>query len=119
MMDDVGVFREAAGLHRMLERLRDLRGRYQQAAIQDRGSRFNTDLEEALEMGSLLDLAWATTRAALARTESRGSHYREDFPRRDDAHCLTHSLAFLHDEAIDLEYKPVTVTRFQPQPRTY
>ena len=119
MMDHVGVFREAAGLHKMLEALQDLRRRYQRAAIQDHGRKFNTDLEEALELGHMLDLAWATTRAALARTESRGGHCREDFPNRDDAQWLKHSLAVLNGETIDLKYKPVTITRFQPQARVY
>ncbi len=119
MREHVSVFREATGLHAMLETIRDVRHRYQRAAIQDRGRRFNTDLEEALELGYLLDLAWVTTRAALARTESRGAHYREDFPQRNDAQWLKHSLAFLHGETIDLTYKPVTITRFQPQIRAY
>jgi succinate dehydrogenase / fumarate reductase flavoprotein subunit len=119
MMDHVSVFRTEAGLKEALATLSLLRSRYRRVTVQDRSLRFNTELEEALELGYLLDLAWATTVAALSRTESRGAHYREDFPQRDDAHWLVHSLAFLKDDAITLASKPVTITRFPPKERTY
>jgi succinate dehydrogenase / fumarate reductase flavoprotein subunit len=119
MMDHVSVFRTETGLKESLAKLAQLRVRYGRVDVHDRGMRFNTELEEALELGCLLDLAWATTVAALARTESRGAHYREDFPQRDDANWLKHSLATMRDGAIALSYKPVTITQFQPQERTY
>ncbi|GAC1369083.1 MAG: hypothetical protein NVSMB32_13980 [Actinomycetota bacterium] len=82
--------------------------------------RFNTELLEAVELGFLLDLAEVTALAARARTESRGGHYREDFPLRDDAAWLRHSLATrLPDGTIELTYKPVTITRYQPMERKY
>ncbi len=119
MMDQVSVFRTEAGLKEALATLAELRARYRRLEVQDCSMRFNTELEEALELGYLLDLAWSTTVAALARRESRGAHYREDFPNRDDAQWLKHSLAFLRDDRIALADKPVTVTRFQPQARVY
>jgi succinate dehydrogenase / fumarate reductase flavoprotein subunit len=119
MMADCGVFRTAQSLNDMTRKLRDLRARYADVAIKDTGRVFNTELLEAREVGYLLDCAEATVAAALARTESRGGHYREDFPERDDTHWLKHSLAFKREGGPDLRYKPVTITKFQPKPRTY
>jgi succinate dehydrogenase / fumarate reductase flavoprotein subunit len=119
MMDDVSVFRTREGLERARDRVQALRGRYARAAIQDRGHRFNTDLLEALELGNLLDLALVTVEGALARAESRGAHYREDFPKRDDAGWLKHTFATLHGDEVQLAFKPVRITQFQPQERKY
>ena len=85
----------------------------------DRGARFNTEVLEAIELGNLLELAQATVTAALAREESRGAHYREDFPKRNDAAWLKHSLAHRTERGIELAYKPVTITKYQPQERKY
>jgi succinate dehydrogenase flavoprotein subunit len=119
MMDDCGVFRTEAGLRRLLPKLRELRERYARVRVQDPGRAFNTDLLEARELGYLLDCAEVTACAALARTESRGAHYREDFPARDDVDWLKHSLAYREEGGPRLTYKPVTITAFQPKPRTY
>ncbi len=119
MMDHVSVFRVGDGLKEALGGLSSLRSRYQHVAVRDRALQFNVELEEALELGYLLDLAWATAVAALARTESRGAHSREDFPKRDDANWLKHSLASLHDDTVALAYKPVRITKFPPKERTY
>lgn len=119
MMDNVSVFRTRQTLEAMLAHLKELRDRYERIRLQDRGKVFNTDLQEALELGYLLDLAEATTVSALARQESRGAHWREDFPRRDDARWLKHTLAFRTDREFELRYKPVVITRFQPVERTY
>jgi succinate dehydrogenase / fumarate reductase flavoprotein subunit len=120
MMDNVGVFRTAAGLQHALAKIAELRERYGRARINDHGRRFNTDLLEALEMGFLLDLAEATAASALHRTESRGGHFREDFPHRDDATWLKHTLLYRGpDGRHQFRYRPVVITRFQPKERTY
>ncbi len=119
MMDDVGVYRDATGLGRALPRVRELRARYADVAVADKGSVFNTDLLEAREIGYLLDCAETTVVAALNRKESRGAHAREDFPERDDTNFLAHSLAYAGADGPTLRYKPVTITRFEPKPRTY
>jgi succinate dehydrogenase / fumarate reductase flavoprotein subunit len=119
MMADCGVYRTAASLNDMTRKLRDLRARYANVAVKDSGRVFNTELLEAREVGYLLDCAEATVAAALARTESRGGHYREDFPDRNDVDWLKHSLAYRAEGGPKLAYKPVTITKFQPKPRTY
>jgi len=119
MMDKASVFRTGENLTQMLTILSHLKKRYQGIRLQDRGKRFNTELLEALELGYLLDLAEVTVTCAFARQESRGAHYREDFPQRDDSRWLKHTLAFSENGRIRLSYKPVTVTRFQPQERKY
>jgi succinate dehydrogenase / fumarate reductase flavoprotein subunit len=119
MMDGVGVFREEAGLIQAKARVAELRARYARVAITDHGRTFNTDLLEARELGYLLDCAETTVAAALARKESRGAHAREDHPERDDANWLVHSLAHRTVDGPVLRHKPVTITRFEPKPRTY
>jgi succinate dehydrogenase / fumarate reductase flavoprotein subunit len=119
MMDDVGVFREEPGLKEAVNKLRDLKERYQHITIDDKGKHFNTDLLEAWELGALLDVAEVTAVAALNRTESRGGHYREDYPKRDDDNWLKHSLAYRKDGKIELRYKPVTITEYEPKERVY
>jgi len=119
MMDRCGVFRTADGLKQLTLELRDLHGRFANVRVNDRGKVFNTDLLEAREVGYLLDCAEATVAGALARTESRGAHFREDYPERNDTDWLKHSLAFRAEGGPDIRYKPVTITRFEPKPRTY
>jgi succinate dehydrogenase / fumarate reductase flavoprotein subunit len=119
MMDLCGVFRTRATLETMTHKLRELRTRYQTVAVRDTGRVFNTDLLEAREVGYLLDCAEASVAGALAREESRGAHFREDFPERDDASWLKHTLAYRAEGGPDIRFKPVTITKFQPKPRTY
>ena len=119
MMDLCGVFRTEETLRQAVACIRELKERYRRARVQDKGRIFNTELLDARELGYLLDCAEATTASALARTESRGAHYREDFPERDDGEWLRHSLAFHADGGPTLRYKPVTITRFEPKPRSY
>jgi succinate dehydrogenase / fumarate reductase flavoprotein subunit len=119
MMDKVGVYRDETLLSEALRSVRELRARYARVGIDDRGAVFNTDLLEARELGYLLDCAETTVVSALARTESRGAHAREDYPDRDDANFLAHTLATRSDGGPRLSYKPVTITQFEPKPRTY
>jgi len=119
MMDDAGVFRNGDDLRRLQATLRDLRERYGGARVQDGGRIFNMDLMEVRELGYLLDCADTLVATALARTESRGAHFREDFPERDDTEWLKHSFAFQAEGGPEIRYRPVVVTRFEPKPRTY
>jgi len=120
MMKDCGVVRSEASLKDAGRKIVELKGRYRQASVQDTSKIFNTELLEAVELGFMLDLAEVTVAAALNRTESRGGHYREDFPRRDDRAWLRHSMAFRgRDGTSKLGYKPVTITKYLPEERTY
>jgi len=110
MMDDCGVYRTGESLTRARDTIVELKERYKTLGVQDKGSVFNTGLLEVLELGCLLDLAEATVAGALARTESRGAHSREDFPDRDDARFFKHSLIYSSGEnQTSVDYKDVDV----------
>jgi len=113
------VYRTEASLKESLAKIAELRERYQHISIQDQGARFNTDLLEAVEMGFLLDLAEVLAYTALERKESRGGHFREDYPERDDKKFMLHSMAYKNGDKIKLGWKPVTVTNYQPMERKY
>jgi len=113
------VVRDEPGLKQAAAELENLRDRYRQLGVQDKGSVYNTDLMETVELGFLLDCAETLVTAALARDESRGGHYREDHPLRDDAHWLQHSLAYREGDGIRLEHKPVKMGPYVPMERKY
>ena len=118
MSTHFGVYRTAADMRAGLDRIRELRARYTRIRIDDKGRIFNTALQEAYELGSLLELAEVIATGALNRQESRGVHARRDFPRRDDQSWLKHSLYNLNaDGRPRITYAPVTITRFQPAER--
>jgi succinate dehydrogenase / fumarate reductase flavoprotein subunit len=120
MFDKAFVVRNEQGLKEMEAVMTNLHDRYAQVGVQDKGSVYNTDLMEAVELGFLLDCAESLVAAASARTESRGAHFREDHPLRDDANWLKHSLAYRKDDrTIDLEYKPVKMGPYIPMERKY
>ena len=120
---NVQVFRTADALQTALDDIAALEARYANISIQDKGKRFNLDLLEAVELGFLLQLAKVMTVAALHRTESRGGHFREDFPERDDANFMKHSMVYLDPSSptagIRQETKPVIFTRYEPMERKY
>ncbi|MFF9089390.1 succinate dehydrogenase flavoprotein subunit [Streptomyces sp. NPDC014991] len=121
---NVMVFRTEQTIKTAVEKIAELRERYRNVAIQDKGKRFNTDLLEAIELGNLLDLAEVMAVSALARKESRGGHYREDYPNRDDVNFMRHTMAYREvgadgSETVRLDYKPVVQTRYQPMERKY
>ena len=124
------VFRTADTLNQVLRDIASFEERYKRINVQDKGKRFNLDLLEAVELGFLLELAKVMTVAALHREESRGGHFREDFPERDDEKFMKHSMAYKDDHApadgsaeaiagIRLATKPVVFTRYEPMVRKY
>ena len=120
MFDEAFVVRTRESLDRAATVLADLRTRYDRLGVQDKGSVYNTDLMETVELGFLLDCADTLVASAQARTESRGAHFRQDHPLRDDANWLQHSLATLtEDGAIRLDYKPVKMGPYVPMERKY
>lgn len=119
MNDHVGVFRTQTGMEEALTKLGELRERFRHVKVDDHGKIYNTDWLNTWELGNLLELAEVTTTAALARQESRGAHARDDFPKRDDTNWTKHSLAWQGAEKIELRYKPVVITKFQPKERVY
>ena len=120
MFDLAGVVRVEDGMRKLQDLLAGLRERYGRVVVQDKGRVYNTELMEAWELGALLDCAETLVAAALARDESRGGHYREDHPLRDDANWLRHSLAYREpDGGVRLEYKPVKMGPYVPMERKY
>jgi succinate dehydrogenase / fumarate reductase flavoprotein subunit len=121
------VFRTEETLDEVTHVIADLRDRFKNISVQDKGKRFNTDLLEAIELGFLLDLAEVVVYSARSRQESRGGHFREDYPTRDDENWLVHTMAYLTGDAhsslagdhIRLDTKPVVITNYQPMERKY
>lgn len=121
------VFRTHDSLEHVLGVIKELRERYKNVYVDDKGHRFNTDLLEAVELGFLLDIAEVVVYAAQNREESRGGHMRDDFPKRDDENYMKHTMAYLTGDPhsstpadhIKLDWKPVVMTRYQPMERKY
>ncbi|RZT57440.1 succinate dehydrogenase subunit A [Microcella alkaliphila] len=121
------VFRTEESLGSVTQTIQELRDRYLNVGIQDRGKRFNTDLLEAIELGFLLDIAEVVVFSARNRKESRGGHMRDDYPDRNDAEYMQHTMAYLvgdlhsanPEDHIRMDWKPVTITHYQPMERKY
>jgi len=119
MNEKVWIFRRGDELTSALKQIRQLKERFKNIRVEDRGRSFNTGLVAALQLDFTLDLAEVTVVSALARTESRGAHYRLDYPKRDDENWLKHTLAYYARERPRLEYIPVTITKWPPVARAY
>lgn len=119
MTEKMGIFRREQSMRECLAVVKELQERYGKVGIQDRGRVFNTELMEAIELGSMLDFVEPIVVGALARKESRGAHFRKDYPKRDDVNWLKHTLAWKEGDTVRLDYKPVVITRFQPEERKY
>ena len=115
-----GVYRDASGMEPAQAKLKELRRRFSKVCVKDPGKSFNLNLLEALELGNMLEYSELIVDGGLARQESRGAHFRTDFPTRDDENWMKHTMAFrTEDGGHELRYKPVTVTRFEPEERKY
>jgi len=119
MESGAGIYRDEASLQSTCSKLEELRERSGQLQLADTSRTFNTELIGALELDFMLDVSEAIAHSALARTESRGSHQRTDFPRRDDENFLTHTMAYQTDGAPRIEYKDVVITDWPPTERVY
>ena len=119
MFDDVGIYRNEKGMKDAIQKVHELKERYQQVKVTDTGRIFNTELLNAWELGNMLDVAEVVAECALNRQESRGGHSREDFPKRDDQNWLKHTLAWKKDGKVQIGYKPVVITKYQPKERVY
>jgi len=120
MEEHAGIYRGGEGLAAACARLGELRRRYRNLELHDKTNVYNTDLLQALELGSMLDCAEAVVQSAAARKESRGAHQRLDFPERDDKKYLRHSLAYYRDaEPPSMDYCDVTITKSKPGVRDY
>jgi len=121
MEDHCGIFRDAGRLEKGYEKIRELSDRYRRAALTDRSDYFNNELLHYLELGQMLDISEAILLGAMNREESRGSHFRTDFPKRDDDRWLRHTLVYKDREKdkFRLDYRDVSITKFKPEERKY
>jgi succinate dehydrogenase / fumarate reductase flavoprotein subunit len=113
------VYRTEESLDEALAVIAELRKRYKNIQVQDKGSRFNTDLLEAIELGFLFDLAEVLVVTSKERRESRGGHFREDYPTRNDEKFMVHSMAYKNGSKIKIDWKPVVITNYPPMERKY
>ncbi|MEM0199903.1 MAG: succinate dehydrogenase flavoprotein subunit [Saccharolobus sp.] len=119
MWDNVGIFRDEGGLLNALSEINKLRNMTSNMYVTDKSKVYNTEFFNALEMRNMIDLAIVITKSALERKESRGAHYRTDYPERDDNNWLKHTLAYLRGNTVEIAYKPVRMTRWKPEARVY
>jgi len=119
MTNYCSVFRDKKGLGRAVDEISDLKERNREVGLSNRGRRFNYELMEAFELEYMLEQAEVILTSGLSREESRGAHFREDFPHRDDAHWLKHTLVTSTPEGPKIAFKPVTTTLYKPKARAY
>jgi succinate dehydrogenase / fumarate reductase flavoprotein subunit len=120
MHRNFGLFRREAAMREQAALIEELRERYSRVLVDDKGTVFNNDVTQAIELGNLLDLAACMVAPGIERRESRGAHSRpDDYPARDDERFLRHSLVTWEDGKPSLSWKPVTITRWEPAERSY
>jgi succinate dehydrogenase / fumarate reductase flavoprotein subunit len=119
MTEHCGVFRTEAVMANGLEKIQELKQQYGEIYLDDQGTCWNTELIEAMELANLMIVGEIILKSALNRQESRGAHSREDYPTRDDANFLQHTLAYYSPAGIDINYMSVVINRFPPQERNY
>jgi succinate dehydrogenase / fumarate reductase flavoprotein subunit len=119
MFDEVGIYRTEKGMKLAIQKIAEWKERFKGVRVQDTGRIFNTEMLNAWELGNMLDVAEVVALSALNRTESRGGHSREDYPNRDDQNWLKHTLAWKKNGKVEIGYKPVTITKYQPKERVY
>src|SRR4051794_10660979 len=120
MLENFGVFRREEKMLRQLDIIEELRERYENVYVEDKGEVFNSDLTQAIELGYMLDLAACMLQAGIARKESRGAHSRPyDYPKRDDSRFMKHSITRWVDGMPELSYKDVRFTKYEPTERKY
>ncbi|MBI5822825.1 MAG: FAD-binding protein [Chloroflexi bacterium] len=119
MFADVGIYRNEKDMQSALDKVRELKERFKNVGVIDTGKIFNTELLNAWELGNLLDIAEVVAVSAINRKESRGGHSREDYPDRDDANWLKHTLIARKNGKLEINYKPVVITKHQPKARVY
>jgi succinate dehydrogenase / fumarate reductase flavoprotein subunit len=119
MFSDVGIYRNEKDMTAALDKVYELQKRFKEVKVSDTGKIFNTELLNAWELGNLLDIAETVAASALNRKESRGGHSREDYPKRDDVNWLKHTLISKKNGKLEINYKPVVITKYQPKARVY
>ena len=119
MEENAKIFRTKETLEKQTEILEELRERYENVTIYDKGKVHNSELVEAIELDYLLDMSEATVSSALARNESRGAHSRQDYPDRDDTNFMKHSFAFKNENSANLKYRDVELGKYEPMERKY
>jgi succinate dehydrogenase / fumarate reductase, flavoprotein subunit len=102
-----------------IDKIQELKEKYKHIKVSDTGKIFNTEMLNAWELGNMLDIAEVVAMSALNRTESRGGHSREDYPNRDDVDWLKHTLIRKRNGKLEISYKPVVITKYQPKARVY
>ncbi|HLG26074.1 MAG TPA: succinate dehydrogenase/fumarate reductase flavoprotein subunit, partial [Candidatus Gracilibacteria bacterium] len=119
MEESAGIIRGEKPLREALEKIPDLRDRTKKIGLKNKQKVFNQELTAKLELDGMLNLAETVLLSAINRTESRGAHFREDYPHRDDQNFLIHQMASMQNGRINIEKQPVTITRWQPAERNY
>jgi succinate dehydrogenase / fumarate reductase flavoprotein subunit len=119
MFNDVGIYRNEKDMLSALEKVHELKARFKDVKVSDTGKLFNTELLNAWELGNMLEIAEVIAMSAINRKESRGGHSREDFPNRDDQNWLKHTLIWNKNGKLEIGYKSVVITKYQPKARVY